>query len=63
MKVTPEKAKAVREDLEGLIKKHGLDVVRWAWNRMATAFRLRENLRKEKKRIDGELEKVESKLR
>lgn len=63
MKITPEKAKAVREDLELVIKRNGLEAVRWAWNRMSTAFRLRAKLRKEKERIDRALDKVESKLR
>lgn len=53
----------IRSDLNDLVKHHGVELVRWAWNRMSSANRLRESLQKEKRRIERELEKVESKFR
>lgn len=62
-KITKDKARAVRNDLEGLIKKHGPDAVRWAWNRLATASRLRNKLLREKHRVEKELAAVEARFR
>ena len=57
------RAKEVMSQLDSLVKKYGHDDVRWAFNKMSKAMKLREKLRKEKKRVDSELEKIEAQFR
>jgi hypothetical protein len=58
-----QKYLAVKKDIDAVIKKHGLDAVKYVVNRRNEAERLKKSLALEKKTLTKRIQEIEAKLR
>lgn len=60
--INPKTVKAIRKEIDRMVKTHGLVPVRATWNRFLTMTRLQARMLKRKRELERELEKVRAKL-
>lgn len=58
VKLTEDKARLIKEGIQDLVDKHGLDAIRLIWNKMAKGLRLKKQLLAEQKRVNDALSKL-----